>query len=212
MFGVRFAPRTRTVVVFTPMASRLVLLRHGATEWSQSGQHTGRTDIPLLEAGRRQAEAVGALLRLYGLTEFAQVLTSPLVRAFDTCTLAGFDGEVDPDLMEWDYGAYEGITTAEIQQNRPGWDLWSDGVPEGETAAEVGRRADRVVERVKAVDGDTLAVAHGHLLRVLAARWLRLPPAAGRLFMLDAGALCILSAEHDRPAVLMWNLVTPPGT
>src|SRR5580692_3294133 len=98
------------------MPSRLVLLRHGATEWSQSGQHTGRTDIPLLEAGRRQAEAVGALLRLYGLTEFAQVLTSPLVRAFDTCTLAGFDGEVDPDLMEWDYGTYEGITTAEIQQ------------------------------------------------------------------------------------------------
>ena len=155
------------------MPSRLVLLRHGATEWSQSGQHTGRTDIPLLEIGRRQAEDVGALLRLYGLHEFAQVLTSPLTRAFDTCSLAGFEGEVDPDLMEWDYGAYEGITTAEIQETRPGWDLWSDGVPDGETAAEVGRRADRVIERVRSVAGDTLAVAHGHFLRVLAARWRR---------------------------------------
>jgi probable phosphoglycerate mutase len=163
-----------------------------------------------LEAGRRQAEAVGALLRRYGLTEFAQVLTRPLIRAWDTCTLAGFEGEADPDLVEWDYGAYEGITTADIQQTRPGWDLWSDGVPEGETAAEVGRRADRVVERARSVAGDTLAVAHGHLLRVLAARWLGLPPAAGRLFVLDAGALSILSSEHDRPAVLLWNLVTPP--
>ena len=114
--------------------------------------------------------------------------------------------------MEWDYGAYEGLTTAEIQQSRPGWDLWSDGVPEGETAAEVGRRADRVVERARSVAGDTLAVAHGHLLRVLAARWLGLPPAAGRLFMLDAGALSILSSEHDRSAVLRWNLVNPPGS
>jgi broad specificity phosphatase PhoE len=192
------------------MSSRLVLLRHGATEWSQSGQHTGRTDIPLLDAGRRQAEEVGALLRLYGLTGFAQVLTSPLVRAYDTCTLAGYEGEIDHDLVEWDYGAYEGITTADILKTRPGWDLWSDGVPGGETATEVGRRADRVVERARSVAGDTLAVAHGHLLRVLAARWLGLPPAAGRLFMLDAGALSILSFEHDRPAVLMWNLVTPP--
>jgi broad specificity phosphatase PhoE len=194
------------------MAPRLVLLRHGATEWSQSGQHTGRTNIPLLDVGRRQAEAVGALLRGFGLTAFAQVLTSPLIRASDTCSLAGFEGEVDPDLMEWDYGAYEGLTTAEIQQSHPGWDLWSDGVPEGETAAEVGRRADRVVERARSVAGDTLAVAHGHLLRVLAARWLGLPPAAGRLFILDAGALSILSSEHDRSAVLRWNLVNPPAS
>jgi broad specificity phosphatase PhoE len=193
------------------MAPRLVLLRHGATEWSQSGQHTGRTNIPLLDVGRRQAEAVGALLRGSGLTEFAQVLTSPLIRASDTCSLAGFEGEVDPDLMEWDYGAYEGLTTAEIQKSRPGWDLWSDGVPEGETASEVGRRADRVVERARSVAGDTLVVAHGHLLRVLAARWLGLPPAAGRLFILDAGALSILSSEHDRSAVLRWNLVNPPA-
>jgi probable phosphoglycerate mutase len=193
------------------MPSRLVLLRHGATEWSQSGQHTGRTDIPLLEVGRRQAEAIGALLGAYHLTEFAQVLTSPLERASETCALAGFEGETDLDLLEWDYGAYEGITTAEIRQTRPGWNLWSDGVPEGETAAEVGRRADRVVERVKSVAGDTLVVAHGHFLRVLAARWLGLPPAAGRLFMLDPGAICVLDAEHDLPAVRLWNLVAPPG-
>ncbi len=212
MFGAGFAPRTHAVLVFPAMPSRLVLLRHGATEWSQSGQHTGRTNIPLLDVGRRQAEAVGALLRGSGLTEFAQILTSPLIRASDTCALAGFEGEVDPDLVEWDYGAYEGLTTAEIQESRPGWDLWSDGVPEGETASEVGRRADRVVERARSAAGDTLAVAHGHLLRVLAARWLGLPPAAGRLFVLDAGALSILSSEHDRPAVLMWNLVSPTGS
>jgi broad specificity phosphatase PhoE len=193
------------------MPSRLVLLRHGATEWSLTGQHTGRTDIPLLEEGRRQAKAIGALLSAYRLTEFAQVLTSPLVRASETCALAGFEGETDLDLLEWDYGAYEGITTAEIRQTRPDWNLWSDGVPEGETAAEVGRRADRVVERAHSVDGDTLLVAHGHFLRVLAARWLGLPPAAGRLFMLDAGAICVLDSEHDLPAVRLWNLVAPPA-
>ena len=136
---------------------------------------------------------------------------APSSRASETCALAGFEGEIDPDLLEWDYGAYEGITTAEIQQSRPGWNLWSDGVPEGETAAEVGRRADRVVERAKSVAGDTLVVAHGHFLRVLAARWLGLPPAAGRLFMLDAGAICVLAAEHDLPAVRLWNLVAPPA-
>jgi broad specificity phosphatase PhoE len=194
------------------MPPRLVLLRHGATEWSQSGQHTGRTDIPLLEQGRRQAEATGALFREYGLTNFVQILTSPLLRASETCALAGFEGEVDPDLLEWDYGAYEGITTAEIQRDHPGWNLWTDGVPEGETAAEVGRRADRVIERAKSVEGDTLAVAHGHLLRVVGARWLNLPPVAGRLFMLDPGAVCVLASEHDLPAVWMWNLVPPPGT
>jgi broad specificity phosphatase PhoE len=210
MFGLEVASRTRPVLVLRPMSPRLVLLRHGATEWSQSGQHTGRTDIPLLPEGQRQAETVGALLRTYGFTEFAQVLTSPLVRACETCALAGFSGEVDPDLMEWDYGAYEGITTAEIQQGHPGWNLWNDGVPEGETAADVGRRADRVIERAHAVSGDTLAVAHGHFLRVLAARWLGLPPVAGRLFRLDAGAICVMASEHDLPVVQLWNLVVPP--
>jgi broad specificity phosphatase PhoE len=164
----------------------------------------------LLPEGQLQAEAAGPLLWRYGFTEFAQVLTSPLLRAGETCSLAGFVGEVDPDLMEWDYGAYEGITTAEIQRNRPGWNLWNDGVPGGETAADVGRRADRVIERARSVDGDTLAVAHGHFLRVLAARWLGLPPAAGRLFRLDAGAICVMASEHDMPVVQLWNLVVPP--
>ena len=127
----------------------------------------GRTDIPLLAEGCEQAKAAGALVRQFGPPTFGQVLTSPLVRAEETCTLAGFDGEPDPDLMEWDYGAYEGLTTAEIRELRPGWTLWDDGVPEGERAADVGRRADRVIERARALETDTLCVAHGHILRVL---------------------------------------------
>jgi broad specificity phosphatase PhoE len=189
------------------MTSRMVLLRHGATEWSQSGQHTGRTDIPLLDLGRQQAEAAGELLR--GMT-FAQVLTSPLQRASTTCALAGFDGHPDPDLMEWDYGAYEGQTTAQICGERPGWTLWNDGVVDGERAADVGRRVDRVIERARQVDGDTLCVAHGHVLRVLTARWLGLPPVAGRLFVLFTGTVSILGWERAHPAILHWN-VGPPG-
>jgi probable phosphoglycerate mutase len=185
------------------MASRAVLLRHGATEWSRSGQHTGRTDIPLLDQGREQAEAAGHLLK--ALT-FDQVLTSPLVRAAETCRLAGFEGEVEPDLMEWDYGAFEGRTSAEIGVDRPGWNLWTDGVPDGERAAEVGRRADRVIERVRQTDGDTLCVAHGHILRVLAARWLGLPPAGGRLLALDPAAIAIMGWEHENPVITAWNV------
>ena len=131
MFGPEVAPRSRAVLVLRPMSPRLVLLRHGATEWSQSGQHTGRTDIPLLHEGQRQAEAVGALLRRYGFTGFAQVLTSPLLRACETCALAGFSGEVDPDLMEWDYGAYEGITTAEIRSAAPAGTCGTTACPRG---------------------------------------------------------------------------------
>jgi broad specificity phosphatase PhoE len=185
------------------MASRAVLLRHGATEWSLSGQHTGRTDIPLLEEGREQAKAAGALLA--GLT-FAQVLVSPLQRASETCTLAGYEGTPDPDLMEWDYGAYEGLTTAEIRVERPGWTLWGDGVPEGERAADVGRRTDRVIEKVRQIEGDTLLVAHGHVLRVLTARWLGLPPAGGRMLALAAGSICLLGWEHEAPMIEAWNL------
>jgi probable phosphoglycerate mutase len=185
------------------MASRAVLLRHGATEWSRSGQHTGRTDIPLLEQGREQALAVGGIL--HGMT-FAQVLSSPLQRAMETCRLAGYEGEVDPDLMEWDYGAYDGRTSADIRAERPGWSLWADGVPEGERAAEVGRRADRVIERVRQTEGDTLCVAHGHILRVLTARWLGLPPAGGRLFTFDPAAVAVLGWEHDHPVIVTWNL------
>ena len=180
----------------------MVLLRHGATEWSLSGQHTGRTDIPLLEVGREQARGAGELLRDM---KFALVLTSPLRRARETCALAGFEGEPDPDLLEWDYGAYEGLTTAEIQAERPGWSLWTDGVIGGEGGADVGRRVDRVIQRARLVEGDTLCVAHGHVLRVLAARWLGLPPAGGRLFALGTGTVSILGWERDTPVVSLWN-------
>ncbi len=188
------------------MPPRLVLLRHGATEWSRDGKHTGRTDIPLLDEGFEQAKAAGEVLRRHGLTGFGQVLTSPMVRASETCALAGYKGELDPDLVEWDYGAYEGLTTTEIRELRPGWTLWDDGVPEGERAADVGRRADRVIERVRRHHEDTLCVAHGHVLRVLAARWLGLPPVAGRLFLLRTGGVCVLGWELDWPAVEAWNL------
>ena len=194
------------------MPARMVLLRHGATQWSRNGQHTGRTDIPLLDEGCRQAEAAGRLLRAEGFDRFDLVLTSPLLRASDTCRLAGFGdvAEVDPDLAEWDYGEYEGLTTPEIRQWVPGWTLWDNGVPGGERASDVGRRADRVVARALAQDGDTLCVAHGHLLRVLAARWLGLPPVAGRLLLLDAGSICLLGWEYEGRAIGRWNLM-PDG-
>ena len=191
------------------MSGRLVLVRHGATEWSKNGQHTGRTDIPLLSEGEGQAAAVGAYLRSRGMT-FDLVLTSPLRRAADTCRLAGFVGEAEPDLMEWDYGAYEGMTTREIREERPGWSLWEQGVPGGERPADVGRRADRVIERAGLQGGDTLCFAHGHLLRVLAARWLGLPPVAGRLFLLGVGSVSLLGRERDAGAVELWNRVPDP--
>jgi broad specificity phosphatase PhoE len=183
----------------------MVLIRHGQTEWSKEGRHTGRTDVPLLTEGCRQAEEAGRLLRSHGFDSFAQVLTSPLRRASETCTLAGFPGETDLDLVEWDYGDYEGLTSEEIRSRRPGWTLWNDGVPGGERASEVARRADRVIERALQRDGDTLCVAHGHILRVLAARWLGLPPAAGRLFALYPGHLCILGWEREAPVLALWN-------
>ena len=181
----------------------MVLLRHGATEWSLSGQHTGRTDIPLLDLGREQAKAAGVLLRH---ATFGQVLTSPLQRASDHVHLAGFDGEPEPDLVEWDYGSYEGMTSVEIGVERPGWTLWNDGVVDGERAADVGRRVDRIIERARQVDGDTLCVAHGHVLRVLTARWLGLPPVAGRLFSLSTGTVSVLGWEHESPVVAQWNV------
>jgi probable phosphoglycerate mutase len=187
------------------MAARMVLLRHGATEWTLSGQHTGRTDIPLLDEGREQAKAAGETIRELGLTPFGLVLTSPLRRASESCVLAGFEGEVDPDLMEWDYGEYEGLTTAEIRDQRPGWTLWEDGVPGGERASDVGRRADRVIERARSAEGDTLCVAHGHLLRVLGARWLGLPPVAGCLLTLRVGSICVLGWDYTSPAIELWN-------
>jgi broad specificity phosphatase PhoE len=185
-------------------AHEVVLVRHGETEWSRTGRHTGRTEVPLTEKGREQAEAVGVALQGRG---FALVLTSPLGRALETCRLAGFGDQAQArdELMEWDYGAYEGRTTAEIREERPGWTLWRDGVPEGETAGQVGERADRVLDEVRRTGGDALLFAHGHLLRVLAARWLGLGPDAGRLFALDPATLSTLGYERETAVIQLWN-------
>lgn len=185
-------------------SSEVVVIRHGETEWSRAGKHTGRTDIPLTERGRREAQAVGVELRG---RRFALVLTSPLARAAETCRLAGLGelAEQLEELMEWDYGAYEGRETVEIRKERPGWTLWRDGVPEGETIAHVQTRVDRVIAELRSVAGDAAVFAHGHVLRVLAARWLGLEPAAGRLFALDPATISILGYERETPVVRMWN-------
>jgi len=182
----------------------VVVVRHGETAWSAAGRHTGRTDIPLTEEGRDQAELVGT--RLAG-RRFARVLTSPLRRAAETCRLAGFGdvAQACTDLLEWDYGAYEGRTTLDIRRERPGWLLWTDGVPGGESAADVGRRADRVIAAARGTDGDVALFAHGHLLRVLAARWLGLEPDAGRLFALSPATIGVLGHERGAPVMLCWN-------
>jgi len=182
------------------------LARHGETAWSVSGQHTGLTDIPLTERGERNARRLHE--RLKGLT-FARVFVSPLRRAARTCELAGFGAEasVDRDLVEWNYGQYEGRRTAEILAERPGWQLFRDGCPGGESPAEVGARADRVVGRVRAVGGDVLLFSSGHFLRVLAARWLGLEPGGGRSFLLNTASLSELGYEHDmaEPVIRLWN-------
>jgi len=184
----------------------IYLARHGETAWSVTGQHTGLTDLPLTERGERNALRLGQ--RLAG-SVFAKVLTSPLQRAFRTCELAGFGAvaEFDPDLVEWNYGDYEGLRTAEIHAVRPGWQLFRDGCPNGESPQDVGARADRVVSRVRAFKGDVLIFSSGHFLRVFAARWLGLEPFAGKLFMLDTASLSALSYEHDlsSPAIRFWN-------
>jgi broad specificity phosphatase PhoE len=182
----------------------VVLVRHGETEWTRSGQHTGRTEIPLTERGRQQGVAVGAALRG---RQFALVLTSPLERAAETCRLAGYDevAERRDELMEWDYGAYEGRKTIDIREQRPGWTLWRDGVPGGETAADVGARVDRVIAELRALTGDALVFAHGHVLRVLAARWVGLGPEAGQLLALDPGTLSVLGYERETPVLRSWN-------
>ena len=166
--------------------------------------------MPLLEGGKEEAEAVGRWLARM-VPSPALVLTSPLARALETCRLAGFGhgAEECADLMEWDYGDYEGRTTDDIRQERAGWTLWADGVPGGEAAADVGRRADRVIERVRSVDGDVVCFSHGHLLRVLAARWVGLPPVGGRLLALDSGAVSTLGWERETPVVSLWNASAP---
>jgi broad specificity phosphatase PhoE len=182
---------------------KLVLARHGETDWSATMKHTSVTDVPLLEAGRRDAEGLGQ--RLAG-REFALVVTSPRARARDTAALAGFpDAQVDDDLAEFEYGEYEGLTTAEIREDRPGWSVWSDGAPGGETAEQVGVRADRVIERALAADGDVALFAHGHLLRVLAARWIGLPADYGGHLALSTGSLSELGFERERRVIWIWN-------
>jgi broad specificity phosphatase PhoE len=184
----------------------IYLIRHGETQWSLSGQHTGNSDIPLTEHGRQQARR----LRTGLLTKnFQLVLTSPLRRARETCELAGLAqrAEVDPDLMEWNYGAYEGATSEQIHADRPGWTIFKDGGGlGGETPEQVGARADRVIARVRALNGDGALFAHGHVLRVLAARWLGMAPSAGAHFLLDTAMLCVLSTDRGVAALRHWNV------
>ena len=182
------------------------LARHGETAWSISGQHTGLTDLPLTERGERNARRLGE--RLSGL-RFAKVLTSPLQRAARTCELAGFEkvAQIEPDLLEWNYGKYEGRRTAEIHAERPEWRLFRDGCPGGESPGQVAARADRVLHRLQSLKGDVLLFSSGHFLRVLAARWLGLEPAAGRFFLLSTASLSALSYEHNlsEPAIRLWD-------
>jgi probable phosphoglycerate mutase len=182
------------------------LARHGETAWSLSGQHTGRTDLPLTERGEQNARRLGE--RLAGMT-FAKVLTSPLQRAARTCELAGFGSVAvtDHDLVEWNYGDYEGLRTVEIHAEQPGWQLFRDGCPGGESVDEIGARAGRVVDRVRAIDGNVLIFSSGHILRVLAARWLGEPAAYGRHLLLGTASLSALSYEHGRcePVIRLWN-------
>jgi broad specificity phosphatase PhoE len=186
------------------LADRIFIVRHGETEWSASGRHTSRTDLPLTETGRRQASQL-----VDGLSQerFELVLCSPLLRARQTCELAGFAevAELCDDLHEWDYGRYEGLTTPQIRSENPDWILWRDGCPDGETPPEIGGRVDRVLEQMSGVSGDGLAFAHGHVLRVLTARWLEMEPAAGKRFKLAAAGLSILGHEHDNSVIERWN-------
>jgi probable phosphoglycerate mutase len=179
------------------------LVRHGETEWSASGKHTGTTDIPLTEKGEASARELAPRL---AEESFDLVLTSPLQRARRTAELAGFpEAELDPDLVEWGYGDYEGITTDEIRKSVPGWTVWTHPSPGGETAEEVSKRLDRVVARCRATSGDVLLVGHGHALRALAARWLGLPVSEGRLLKLDTSTVSVLGHEHETSVVLHWN-------
>ena len=182
----------------------LWLIRHGETEWSLSGRHTGRTDVPLTANGERQAVGLG---RQLGGRPFALVLTSPMSRARDTCRLAGYEdvAVVTDDALEWNYGEYEGRTTADIRLERPGWSVWEGGVPGGETVEAVAARTRRVIERARAAGGPVAIFSHAHVLRILTACWLGLPPSAGRLFRLDTASVSVLGYERETQAVVRWN-------
>jgi broad specificity phosphatase PhoE len=186
------------------MSSRheLWIVRHGETEWSLSGNHTSRTDLELTAEGERRAAAVGEALRD---RRFALVLSSPLRRALDTARIAGFNPAIDADLHEWDYGDYEGRTTPDIQRDAPGWSIWATTPPGGESAEQVAARADAVIARAVSADGDALLFSHGHMLRVLAARWLKLEPQAGRYFVLSTGSISVLGYERETRVVRTWN-------
>jgi len=179
-------------------------IRHGETAWSHSGQHTGVTDIPLTEGGRQMAIELRPALEGKA---FALVLVSPLRRARETCELAGLgDGAInEPDLMEWNYGQYEGLTTEQIHENARGWMIFRDGAPSGETPEQVGLRVDRVIARARSASGNVALFAHGHVLRVLGARWIGLPPQSGQHLLLDTGTLCVLSYYRQTPAIQLWN-------
>ena len=182
----------------------IVLVRHGPTEWSVTGRHTGKTDLPLTDDGRETAALLRERLTRY---DFATVLVSPLRRARETAELAGLAdrAQVEPDLHEWDYGAYEGRRTKEIREQRPGWYLWNDGVPEGETVEQVGARADHVIARALESEGDVALFGHGHILRVLGARWIGLPPAHGGHLSLGTAAVCELGTEREFRVIKLWN-------
>jgi len=186
------------------------LVRHGETEWTVSGRHTGLTDIPLTRHGEQDARRLGERLRGWPV---AHIFTSPLQRARRTCELAGFGAvaEVDPDLVEWDYGEYEGLTTAEIRTKRPDWQLFRDGCPGGESLTEIGARADRVIARVRSLDANVALFSSGHIMRVLGARWLGLDPSGGRLLVLGTATLSLLGYEHNRnePVIRLWNDARP---
>ncbi|CAN5466347.1 histidine phosphatase family protein [soil metagenome] len=185
-------------------APEILLLRHGETEWSLAGRHTGLTDVPLSEAGRRQAEALGRRLRGRRLPT---VLTSPLGRASETCRLAGFGDRCTEraDLVEWDYGDHEGLTTAHVREAEPGWTVWTHPTPGAETVAQVGARVDRLVAELAVIESDAAVFSHGHLLRVLGARWIGLAPEDGALLALSTGTLSVLGWERERRVIRLWN-------
>jgi probable phosphoglycerate mutase len=196
-------------MAFTPAnANEIWLIRHGETEWSLSGAHTGRTDIPLTPKGEQRAVAVGHFL---AGRPFALVLSSPMQRARETCRLAGYgeEAQVDEDLCEWNYGDYEGKSSAQIRQQRPGWVLWRDGVPHGESVEQVYERAARVIARALHANGDVALFAHGHILRILAANWLALPANDGRLFALSTATVSVLGYEHEQRVITRWNQPAP---